>query len=181
MSIIDTNPLRIKIALNASTEQKDGDNKIRNQLSTEIVTESGKTGISDSANSSNTAKSESAIQRSNGWAATKGPINRNTNSISERSVLESRLNIERQQRLSTISANVAQLLGRLNQESLSVGCGLWISQSSNKGYLKCSPENLTGQIQFYLSPTNIEWVNRIDLETPTMCIPIQIRDAQAGC
>jgi len=173
--------LRIRVALNSASNQKGENQVIGDKLSSEKPS-----GLS-TAKELTPSKPETAIniepplQKSNGWGATKGSINNYTNSISERSALQSRLNIERQQRLNAISGNVVQLMGRLNQEGITLGCALWINQSANKGYLKCTPENFTEQIRFYLAPANIEWVNQSDLPPPTMCIPIQIRDAHAEC
>ena len=177
----NTNPFRIKVALNNAANQKSGTQEINDKLSTEKSSEISATKESTSANPGAAKNIEPPMQQSNGWGATKGPVHNYANSISERSALQSRLNIERQQRFNAVSGNIAQILGRLNQEGITVGCGLWVNQSINKGYLKCNPENFTEQIKFYLSPANIEWVKPSDLQPPAMCIPIQIRDAHALC
>ena len=176
-----TNPLRIKVALNSTSNQNDDAQKTSEELSSEKPNEMSNSKESSPTNAGTPKNIESPLQQSNGWGATKGPIHNYANSISERSALQSRLNTERQQRFNTVSGNVAQLMGRLNQEGITVGCALWVNQSINQGHLKCNPENFTEQIKFYLSPVNIEWVNQSDLKPPAVCIPIQIRDAHAAC
>jgi hypothetical protein len=177
----NTNPFRIKVALNGAPNQKDDAQNLAGKANTEKTGEISNPKEASSATPGVNKNIEPPLQQSNGWGATKGPAHNYTNSISERSALQSRLNSERQQRFNTISGNVAQLIGRLNQEGISVGCALWINQSANKGYLKCNPENFTEQIKFYLAPANIEWVKQSDVQPPAMCIPIQIRDAHAEC
>lgn len=179
--LANTTPFRIKVALNSVSTQKGDTQEIGDKLSSEKPSEMSATKESTPPNPGAAKNIDPPTQPSNGWGATKGPIHNYANSISERSALQSRLNIERQQRFNTVSANVAQLLGRMNQEGINVGCALWVNQSINKGFLKCNPENFTEQIKFYLSPTNIEWVNQADIQPPAMCIPIQIRDAHAAC
>lgn len=176
-----TNPFRIKIALESSAGQKIAEQNLRDKIATEKSAQIAKTNNLTPLDSESLEKPESSMQRTGGWGATKGPANKNADLVSERSALQSRIHMERQQRLNAVSGNIAQLLGRLNQESFTVGCALWVNQSANKGYLKCNPENLTEQIKFYLAPANIEWVNQSDLQPPAMCIPIQIRDAHAVC
>lgn len=177
----NTNPFRIKVALNGAPNQKDSAQITGDKFSPEKTSDLNNAKELTRTNPGVTQNVEPPPQQSNGWGATKGPIQNYANSISERSAIQSRLNTERQQRLNAIYGNVSQLMGRLNQEAITVGCTLWINQSANKGYLKCSPENFTEQIKFYLSPANIEWVNQSDLQSPAMCIPIQIRDAHAAC
>lgn len=178
----NTNPFRIKVALNNSASNRMDDiQKPADKASTEKTSDTSNLKESIPPNPGTAKNIEPPLQQSNGWGATKGPAHNYANSISERSALQSRLNSERQQRFNAISGNVAQLMGRLNQEGISVGCALWINQSANKGYLKCNPENFTEQIKFYLAPANIEWVKQSDVQPPAMCIPMQIRDAQAAC
>jgi hypothetical protein len=177
----NTNPFRIKVALNSASNQKGDAQEMSDKLSTEKANEISNSKASNPVTPGVAKNIEPPPVQSNGWGATKGPVHHYSNSISERSALQSRLNSERQQRFNAVSGNVAQLLGRLNQEGINLGCGLWVNQSINKGYLKCNPENFTEQIKFYLSPANIEWVNQSDLQPPAMCIPIQIRDAHAEC
>ena len=177
----NANPFRIKIALNSASDQKGNGQNTGDKLSAEKPNEQINAKEQNSNKSLPSRYEEPPPQRSNGWSATKGPLQNYANSISERSALESRLNAERQQRQNTIFGSVAQLMGRLNQEGVTVGCALWINQSAQKGFLKCSPENMAEQIKFYLAPANIEWVNQANLQPPAMCIPIQIRNAHAAC
>ena len=150
----NTNPFRIKVALNSASNRIDDVQKPADKAGTEKISEISKLKEAILPNPEAAKNIEPPLQQSNGWGATKGPANNYTNSISERSALQSRLNSERQQRFNAISGNVAQLMGRLNQEGISVGCALWINQSTNKGYLKCNPENFTEQIKFYLAAAN---------------------------
>lgn len=176
-----TNPFRIKVALNNASNQKNDIQKAGDQLSTDKTSEMSNTKESIPPGPSVAKNIEPPLKQSNGWGATKGPTYNYANSISESSVLQSRLSTERQQRFNSISGNVAQLMGRLNQEGIHVGCALWINQSANKGYLTCNPENFTEQIKFYLAPANIEWVKQADLQPSAMCIPIHSRDAHPSC
>lgn len=174
-------PSRLKITLQSYSEATSADKKIINNVDGVKKDQSTKKDAG-TPNPPKLEALESPIAHSGGWRVGRTPANLQAASVSERSALQSRINMERQQRLSTISGNVAQLVGRLNQEAIVASCALLLSQDTRNGYLKCIPEQLNGQIQFGLSPSNIHWVNnQTELESAPLCIPIQIRNAQPAC
>lgn len=175
------NIARMKISLQSLTKTKEGETKDISEES-DIEAKSAIKNHENIANSSKTESQDNTQHRSSGWGVGKTPENIHNALNSEKSALQSRLNIERQQRLSSISGNVAQLIGRLNQEAVTASCALFLSQDGKNGYLKCSPDQFNGQIQFGLAPANIFWVNsQTELGTSPLCIPIQIRNAPPAC
>jgi preprotein translocase subunit SecF len=181
LNLSGENPVRMKITLQSYSEATSANTKTISSADDSKKDQATKKDTGTS-NPPKLEAQESPPTHTGGWGVGKTPANLHAASVSERSALQSRINMERQQKLSTISSNVAQLVGRLNQEAIVVSCALLLSQDTRNGYLKCTPEQFKGQIQFGLSPSNIHWVNnQTELEPAPMCIPIQIRNAQPAC
>lgn len=173
--------IRMKISLQSFSEMANEGGDIQD---TSVIVKQGQTKKIDvePPNPLKAEAQETTANHTGGWGVGKSPKNLQNASVSEQSALESRIHMERQQRISMISGNIAQLMGRLNQESTALSCALILSQDAKNGYLKCNPEQIKERIRFELLPSNIHWVNnQTELEPTSVCIPILIRNASQVC
>ena len=100
--------------------------------------------------------------------------------ISERNNLESRLGQQRMQQQSSVNANIAQLIGRLQMMQISVSCALRMSDDFAWATLQCSPSQYDSMIKQGLASSRIRWSEASDFAA-TSCISITSLSSAQAC
>ena len=100
--------------------------------------------------------------------------------ISERDHMESRLSQQRMQQQSSVNANIAQLIGRLQMMQISVSCALRMSDDFAWGTLQCSPSQYDSMIKQGLASSFIRWSEASDFKAVS-CVSITSLNSNQAC
>jgi hypothetical protein len=114
------------------------------------------------------------------WNRSRMQQERSEVRVSERQNMESRFGQQRMQQQSSVNANIAQLIGRLQMMQISVSCALRMSDDFAWATLQCSPSQYDSMIKQGLASSRIRWSEASDFAA-TSCISITSLSSAQAC